>query len=161
LDYITEKAAEKGLYIIMNPSPFDEAVTPAVLERVSLFILNEIEGGQITGLTGPEGILAEMQRRFPDAGCALTLGKSGVLYGRGGELHRHGAYDVEAVDTTAAGDTFTGYFAGCLSRGYPPGEALRIASAASALAVSKMGAGSSVPMWDEVVSADLRLLPEK
>jgi ribokinase len=154
LEYIVSRAEERKLFIILNPSPFDGALTQTVLEKISLFIFNEIEGAQITGLTCPEAIIAETKTLFPRADCVLTLGENGVIYRRGSEIFRQSAFPAKVADTTAAGDTFTGYFISCLSRGFSPKKALRTASAASAITVSRMGAADSIPEWNEVLSSE-------
>jgi AraC-like DNA-binding protein len=89
----------------------------------------------------------------------LTLGKGGCIYSEGGENYYHPAYRVEAVDTTAAGDTFTGYFVALLANGLPYTDILRYASMASGIAVSRKGAAPSIPMLAEVEAAAATLLP--
>ena len=157
VDYIIQEAARRGMTIALNPSPFDERMLACDLGLVDLFLLNEVEGAQITGRQDPEEILAEMAARFPKAQVVLTLGKAGVCWQKGGERLRHGIYRVLVVDTTAAGDTFTGFFLGSLLRQLPVAEALRVASVASSLAVSRKGASSSIPTWEEVQQAKLEL----
>ena len=153
LECVVDKAFAKGLTVILNPAPFDGAVTANILAKTSLLICNGIEGAQITGLTEPSGILEVLRTRYPQTDCLLTLGENGVLYRRGGNVYRHGAYRVEAADTTAAGDTFIGYFIGGVSRGWEPDRCLEIASKAAAIAVSRPGAAASIPLWDEVLTA--------
>ena len=72
--------------------------------------MNEIEGKQITGKTEPEEILKVMRERYPEAGVVLTLGSDGAVCQDREELAKQEIFPVKAVDTTAAGDTFTGYF---------------------------------------------------
>jgi ribokinase len=100
-----------------------------------------------------------MRSRFPKASVVLTLGGDGVLYKDANTALSHAVYDVEVVDTTAAGDTFLGYFIASLAAKETISEALRLASAASALAVSRKGASSSIPALAEVLRAgsELRL----
>ena len=105
--------------------------------------------------TAPEDILREFRRRYPEAVVVLTLGKSGAVYDDGHTRCRHGIYKVPVVDTTAAGDTFTGFFLTAATAGMEPEEALRIASVASSLAVSRQGAAPSIPTMAEVLEADL------
>lgn len=152
---IIRAGARAGLKIALNPSPYNELMDRCDLGKVSLFFVNEVEAAQITGETGEEAILSAMRKKYPDAAVALTLGKKGAIYSSGGETLRHGVYRVPAVDTTAAGDTFTGYFLAALSRGEPSREALREASVASSLAVSQKGASPSIPWRKAVLEADL------
>jgi len=155
IPYMMERAAQKGMRIAFNPSPFDSAVLNYPLNFVSWFILNEIEGSEITGKNEPEEILACMAACFPQAAIVLTLGKDGVLYQDSVQKLTQGIYRVQAVDTTAAGDTFAGFFIASVIAGKKPAEALRLASAASALAVTRPGASSSIPTRDEVEKAEL------
>ena len=136
----------------MNPSPFDAELLQLPLEMVSFFFINEIEGRQITGFSEPERILAEMNRRFPNATLVLTLGGDGALCRMDGVTYRQCAYRVPVVDTTAAGDAFTGYFLAGIAQGLSPESLLDRASRAAAITVSKVGAVSSIP-WPEEVSA--------
>ena len=153
LPYLVDKAYEKGMTIALNPSPFDGKLQAVDLGKISIFLLNEVEGGQITGLTQPEEILAAMVERFPDAQIVLTLGKDGALYAHGTERHFQPIFPVQAVDTTAAGDTFTGYFLAGLTENLPIPEVLRRSAKASAIAVTQPGAVPSIPWRDEVLQA--------
>ena len=88
----------------------------------------------------------------------LTLGKSGCHYAEEGRRTSHGIYDTAAVDTTAAGDTFVGYFLSGLCLGNSIEDILTTASKASAIAVSRAGASVSIPDRQEVASADIHLI---
>lgn len=155
LDYIIEQARQREIKIALNPSPFDGAVRECDLSKVSYFLMNEIEGSQITGQTEPDSILLSMRNDYPSAATILTLGKEGVVYSADGATCEHGIYDIQVADTTAAGDTFTGFFLAALLNGEEIPEALRLASVASSLAVSRKGASPSIPQMDEVRSANL------
>lgn len=151
LPYIIDRAWERGMKIILNPSPMDECLKECDLRKVWLFILNEVEGTQLTGIKNPEEILWEMQRRYHDARIVLTLGAGGSMYAECGDILRQKAFPAEVVDTTGAGDTFTGYFVmEYLSYG-DAAEALRIASMASSIAVSRKGAAEAIPEMKEVI----------
>lgn len=150
---IMEKASAKGMKIVLNPSPMDGKIKALPLELVDIFMLNEIEGGEISGKAQPEEILDALQVRFPGAQVVLTLGSRGSVYMQGQTRIYQDIYKVKAVDTTAAGDTFTGFFISALLRGGTPGEALNTAAKASAIAVSRKGAAPSIPTWDEVQDA--------
>lgn len=157
IDYIIDKAYERGLKIALNPSPFDKAIEGCDLSKISLFLLNEVEGEQITGFSESDTILDVLMERYHEAKVVLTLGSEGVIYCDKNIRCSHGTYKVEVVDTTAAGDTFTGYFIHCLIHKRPVNEALQISSKASALAVSKAGATSSIPYWEDVMKVELKL----
>lgn len=150
LDYILRAAHAHGLKIALNPSPFEPALLKLPLENVDIFLVNEIEGFQLTGKRVPEEILQEAGRLFPHATVVLTLGGDGSLYRCGTHVIRQPIYRVPVVDTTAAGDTFTGYFLSALARGETPENGLRQAAAASAIAVSRSGATDSIPTLAEV-----------
>ena len=156
LPYIVEKAFEKGMQIALNPSPFNEKLDEVDLQKISIFLLNEVEGGQLTGCTEPEAILEALRRKFPRAKIVLTLGKDGAVYAGDGETFHQPIFPVQAVDTTAAGDTFTGYFLAGLTEGMPIPEILRMSAKASSIAVTRAGAVPSIPYREEV----MRLLAE-
>ncbi|MCR4830997.1 MAG: ribokinase [Pseudobutyrivibrio sp.] len=150
LPYIIDQAFAKGMTIILNPSPFDERLEECDLGKVSIFILNETEGQQMTGMTTPTTIVAALDASFANAKIMLTLGKGGSIYHHGDEELYQAAFDVEAVDTTAAGDTFTGFFVAGLLKKMPMRDTLIMATKAAALAVQKKGAAQSIPFMSEV-----------
>lgn len=153
---IIDRAYEKGMTIVWNPSPMNDVVFSCDLNKISLFVLNEIEGAQITGKTNYQEILTVMAERFPTAKVVLTLGSEGAIYWDGTKQYQHGIYDVKVVDTTAAGDTFLGFFTALLEK-CGPEESLRLASVASSLAVSTAGASNSIPALNTVRTAQLSI----
>lgn len=180
IPYIVRRAHEKGMKIILNPSPMDEKIFQIPLDEIDCLILNEVEAlGLISNADcdnqEPDGnaIMKKLKEKFPDMEILLTLGEKGSVYcGRAGSgcdesgigmtggksssgmpdgenvLHQE-AYKVQAVDTTAAGDTFTGYFLAQRMNGADVKQALAMASAASALAVSRKGVAPSIPEREE------------
>lgn len=155
LDYIIDKAYEKGMMIVLNPSPYDSALAYCDLSKVRLFLVNEIEGCQITGAKEPEESLAKMKVLYPKAKMVLTLGGDGSVYQDETGIYHQGIFKVRTVDTTAAGDTFTGYFISSIINQIPVQQGLKLAAKASAIAVSRSGAATSIPLLEEVLSADL------
>lgn len=153
LDYIIEKASEKEMQIILNPSPYNNKLDKCNLNKVTMFLVNEIEGGQITGENNPDEILKKFSQMYPQASVVLTLGGDGAVYQDKTGVYRQGIFPVKAVDTTAAGDTFTGYFLASVLERMSPQEGLRMAAKASSIAVSRPGAAASVPMRNEVMEA--------
>lgn len=153
LPYIVDRAYEKGMQIALNPSPFNEKLNAVDMKKISIFLLNEVEGGQITGLTEPDEVLDKMREMFPHAKIVLTLGKDGAKYAEGEDVYDQPIYPVEAVDTTAAGDTFTGYFLAGLIEGMPIPEILKMSAKASSIAVTRKGAVPSIPYRAEVMEA--------
>lgn len=85
------------------------------------------------------------------------MGGDGSVYFDGTKIYRRGIYKVNAVDTTAAGDTFTGYFLNGILTGMYPEEILKMSAKASAMAVSKHGAADSIPFKDEVLARQLEM----
>lgn len=144
-------AYERGARIVLNPSPINEKVLSCDLAKVSLFLLNEIEGEQLTGEKGISGIIKKMLELYPKAEFVLTLGKEGSVYFSNHDKYCCKGYKVEAIDTTAAGDTFTGYYLEEMLRGKPIKECLDFASAAAAIAVTREGAVSSIPLREQVI----------
>ncbi len=155
LDYIIDRAYETGMMIILNPSPYDSALDACDFSKISMFLLNEVEGGQVTGEKETDAILEKLKEIYPDAKVVLTLGGEGSVYQYKDEQYRQGIYPVKAVDTTAAGDTFTGYFISSVLEGLPVPEGLKLAAKASAIAVSRQGATASIPLREEVLKAEL------
>lgn len=151
LDYIIDRAYKKKMMVILNPSPFDSALEKCDLTKISLFLMNEIEGFQITGEKAPDRILAKVKELYPKAKVVLTLGGDGSVYQDETGIYRQGIFKVKAVDTTAAGDTFTGYFISSIIDGMPVQDGLKLAAKASAIAVSRPGATASIPVRSEVV----------
>lgn len=151
LDYIIDRAYKKKMMVILNPSPFDSALEKCDLTKISLFLMNEIEGFQITGEKAPDRILAKVKELYPKAKVVLTLGGDGSVYQDETGIYRQGIFKVKAVDTTAAGDTFTGYFISSVIDGMPVQDGLKLAAKASAIAVSRPGATASIPVRSEVV----------
>ena len=148
------KAAEKGLAIIFNPSPVSREMLSYPLETVSWFLLNEIEGEALTGETDPGRILDVLAKKFPNGSVVLTLGANGAWAMDRGQRFFQPAFEVQAMDTTAAGDTFTGFFLAGISSGMPIPDALRRAAFASSIAVSRKGAADSIPTAEEVSLAE-------
>jgi ribokinase len=150
LDYIIDKAYEIGMKIILNPSPMDDRMRLVDFNKITWLLLNEVEGEGITGKQSPDDILNQLKGKFPDTNIVLTLGRKGSVCICGeGKFHQD-IFQVEAVDTTAAGDTYTGYLVACMAEGKSIKDALRYASAASAISVTRNGASSSVPVRQEV-----------
>lgn len=151
LGYIIDRAYDRGMTIVLNPSPFDENLSGCDLSKVSVFLINEVEGSQITGEKDPERILEKLAETYPGTHVVLTLGSEGSVYQADGCRIRQNIYHVETVDTTAAGDTFTGYFVASLLEGLDVAECMDLAAKASALSVTRQGASPSIPRRQEVL----------
>lgn len=151
--YIIEKAYEKGMTIVLNPSPMNDDIGMLPLDEVDVFFVNETEGAALSGCGASEGedkISEKLCERFPESMIVLTLGEKGAVYRDGNEYLKIPAKKVEAVDTTAAGDTFTGYFLSGLLNGKSRRECMELASEASAITVTRPGAAPSIPFIKEL-----------
>ena len=153
MPYIVDQAYARGMTIALNPSPFDEKLKAVDMGKISIFLLNEVEGGQITGLTDPDDIIAKLLELYPKARIVLTLGGDGAVYADATQKHYQPIFKVQAVDTTAAGDTFSGYFLAGLCDGMAIPDVLRMSAKASSIAVSRVGAVPSIPYRAEVEEA--------
>ncbi|HWR12457.1 MAG TPA: ribokinase [Rectinemataceae bacterium] len=147
---IMRAAKARGMTIVMNPSPYDGNIATYPLELIDIFMLNEIEVVDLAGGGEPEAAAWALGKRFPEARIVVTLGAEGSLCIEKGCLIRQKAYKVKAVDTTAAGDTFTGYFLAGLLEGMDTGKALDLGARAASICVTRMGAADSVPLRAEV-----------
>ena len=146
------KAHAKGMKIAFNAAPMNEKVFTYPLEYVDLFIVNEVEGRGLakTERTDYEGIIEALQKEYPGNEILLTVGGDGSYYIHGDTVIHQEAFPVEAVDTTAAGDTFTGFYLASILQKKEPSEALRIASKASSICVQYKGAAVSIPSAEDL-----------
>lgn len=152
VDYIVEQAYKRGMCIVLNPSPFNARIDRIQFQKLSYLVLNEVELCGISGCKDHEDGLRYLKQAYPWLKVILTLGDKGSIFVSGTQEWRQAAFKVDTVDTTAAGDTFTGYFIAELSKGTPPAQILRLASAAAAVAVSRKGAASSIPSREELLA---------
>ncbi|CDC62568.1 putative uncharacterized protein [Clostridium sp. CAG:448] len=150
--YMVERAYKAGMRVVLNPSPYNEELADIPFEKVAYLLLNETEGRQITDKSDPDAILSALRGSYPSLCVVLTLGENGAIYDDGHIRTRQPIFSVPVADTTAAGDTFTGYFVTAIANGSSPAEALRPASAASAISVSRKGASPSIPQKEEVAA---------
>ncbi len=154
VDYIIDQAKERGMIVALNPSPFNEKIKSYDLSKVDYLLVNEVESALLTGCNDPEKMADAIHEQYPDANVVLTLGCAGsVFVGKDGSMLTSGIYETNAVDTTAAGDTYTGFF---LSEALTTGDietALKNAAIASGISVSRPGASQSIPSIAEVRAA--------
>ncbi|MEG2928699.1 MAG: ribokinase [Oscillospiraceae bacterium] len=157
LDYIIRTAHARGMRIILNPSPITPELLRMPLELVDCFMMNEIEAFELSGEKDPDKAIEVLKAKYPYARFVITLGKRGVKYYDGEKTYYNRTYNVKAVDTTGAGDTFTGYFMAGFIKGKPSQEIIATAAKAAAMSVTKKGATESIPTIDEVECAPLEL----
>jgi len=143
-------AHEIGMNIYFNPAPITKEVFKYPLEKINYFIINEIEGRELTNEKYPDNILLIMKKKFPEALTVLTLGKNGVVALLKDKTLKISCFKVKVIDTTGAGDTFIGYFLSELSKNKPLKESLLFASKAASITVSRQGAAQSIPFREEI-----------
>lgn len=151
LAHAIDAAKRRGMWVALNPSPVNDSLFVEELGMIDCFILNEGEAARLTGVSGShEELLRAMGERYPGASVVLTLGEDGSLSSSPSGIVRQEAFVTEVADTTAAGDTFTGYFLAEMANGSAPSRSLEVASAAASIAVSRRGAAPSIPRRCEV-----------
>lgn len=160
LELIIRKAKEKEMKICLNPSPFEDYLLGLPLDEIDLFAVNEIEMSQLIGEKINDNIdsyrkaLINASKKYPQTDILLTLGDKGSLF-----LTKDNPMNIiyspivktDVVDTTAAGDTFLGYFLSSVINGKTFECALKTATKASSIAVSRLGAMDSIPFSTEVI----------
>lgn len=150
IDYIIDVAFEKNMFIILNPSPINEDLLKIDLNKINMIIMNEREAEDISGEKNKEEIIDKLKKSYKNLKVVITFGKNGSIYFDEKSIFSQDAYKVDVIDTTGAGDTFTGYFVGLLAKSYDVKECLKYASLASALAVGVKGASNSIPEFSDV-----------
>lgn len=150
IDYIIEVAKAKQMKIYLNPSPINENLNKYNMQAIDGIFVNEHEGAYLAGKEKVEDILDSLASKYPELEIILTFGDKGAYYRHKDINIFQPAYKVDAVDTTAAGDTFTGYFIALRQQGKSIEESLQKASKASSITVSRKGASISIPKIAEV-----------
>lgn len=150
-------AKENGVTTILNPAPAQK-IDPAVLKLTDLIIPNETESSALTGIIiTDETSMLMSAAKFAQMGVRnliITVGAKGAFYCTQDGYNFIPAFKVDAVDTTAAGDTFIGALSSQLKQDMSNIEkALVYAQRASSLAVQKMGALPSIPTKDQIIAA--------
>ncbi|WP_298503987.1 ribokinase [uncultured Sphaerochaeta sp.] len=155
IDYLIKNAKRRGMKVCMNVAPFDPSALSLPLELIDILVVNEIEGAGLADMrqtSDYKAILERLVTRYPASEILLTIGKQGCWYAFKDLRVHHDIYDTPVVDTTAAGDTFIGYYLASIARGCSIRQALQYASKAAGLAVSRPGAMASIPLAEEVFS---------
>lgn len=150
LDAVLRLAGRRRCRVAFNVAPADGREADYDLRDVALLIVNEVEAAALGRRSEPRAALAALTERYPDADVVLTLGGEGLLHGKTSAVTAMPAYPAEAVDETAAGDSFIGFLMAALLAGETMPQALRAGSAAGALAVGTLGAASSIPTLSAV-----------
>lgn len=149
---ICDIASGAGKKVILNVAPACK-IEAEVLQKVDILVVNETEAEMISGAEidkmGKENVVDSLLSLGVKS-VVLTLGKKGCVMKDQDQQYVVPAFSVKAIDTTAAGDTFCGALAAELGRGHGWEQALRFASAASAICVTRLGAQPSIPSEEEV-----------
>jgi ribokinase len=154
LDTLFRAAKERGITIVCNATP-EPSEGRSLLALADVLIVNEQEAAELAG-TDAGGDWASFAQRLAKMGPAtviLTLGSSGALVWHDGNVTEVPTIAVDVVDTTGAGDAFSGAFTALLSAGASAEEAAAKAVIAGSLAVSKAGAQPSIATREEIDSA--------
>lgn len=139
-------ARAQGVCVVLNAAPA-QALPDALLQSVDILVVNE---GELATVSKHQGSIAECLERIAVPTVVVTLGHHGCCARVQGQWVLQPAFPIIPVDTTAAGDTFCGGLVAALSQGADMAQALRVASAAGALACTRLGAQSSIPNTAEV-----------
>ena len=136
-----EMAKQLGLRVVYAAAPFDAGAVQAVLPHIDMLIMNQVEADQLTNALGLRPDQLDVQD------VIITLGADGCRWfdNQMGRVHEHAAIPADVVDTTGAGDTFTGYILAGLDRGMPMEQAIRLASQAASIMVSRQGTADVIP----------------
>ncbi|SFL03807.1 ribokinase [Shimia haliotis] len=144
---MAKTARDLGLYVAYAAAPFDASATAAILPYLDFLILNEVEAEQLAQSIGktPEALGI--------ADVIITLGAKGARWINGSQTRDFPAMPVTAVDTTGAGDTFTGFVLAARDRGLPMEQAIALAMRAAALMVTRHGTADVIPDLKDVDEA--------
>lgn len=143
-EYAAATAQALGLRVVYAAAPFNEAAVARVLGRVDLLVLNEVEAAQLETATGKDISALGV----PDV--VVTLGAKGCKWVSNNAINTFDAYPADALDTTGAGDTFTGYLVAGLDRGMAMEGAIDLALKAAALMVMRRGTADVIPDLKEI-----------
>lgn len=147
-------AKKHGVQVVLNPAPA-QPLPDSLLTLIDIITPNETEAEILTGVrVTDEQSAVKSAEVFHQKGIScviITLGAKGVFISRNGENHIIKGFSVQAVDTTAAGDTFNGGFVTALLEGQSFEAAIRFAQAAAAISVTRPGAQPSIPTKQETL----------
>jgi len=152
--HVLKRGRELGKIVILNPAPASAPLPADWYSLIDYLIPNESEATMLTGLPVDSVASADVAATALLAAGAskviITLGAHGSLFASKSRSQHFAAPKVQAVDTTAAGDTFVGGFAAALAEGRSESEAIAFGQIAAALSVTRAGAQPSIPTFNEV-----------
>lgn len=141
-----QAAKKQGVQVVLNAAPA-QAMPAEILPLIDILIVNE---GELMALADETRSVEWALEKLSCQSVVVTLGAKGCLARHKGTVYQQAAFPIQAIDTTAAGDTFCGVLVAKLSQGTDWPAALRVANAASALTCLTLGAQSSIPTAPEV-----------
>ena len=149
--YIAQRCMELNIPLAFNPSPISQELLDTFpFDAVRYLLVNETEAYEITHHTAPEKVAKSLLEKYPSIRLVMTLGGDGAYYADREQVIRQDAFPLEAVDTTGAGDTFSGIFLGLIGQGWDCGKALCFGCAAAAIAVTRSGAAAAIPSMEQI-----------
>lgn len=159
VEYVAEKAQKKGIKVILNPAPA-RALSDNLLKHLYIIIPNKSEAEILSGIKVSDIESAKQAADIISAKgvdiVVITLGSQGALIKEYSDYHFVDALKVEALDTTAAGDTFCGSVCVGLSEGKSILDSVKLAARAAAITVTRMGAQASIPYRSELSSLNIQ-----
>jgi len=148
--FVIREMAQRGAALVVNPSPLHPDVEAWPMGQARMLVLNHDEARMLVHETDPSRQLDALHARYPGPAIVLTLGTDGAWWSHRDQREHVPADTVTAVDSTAAGDTFSGYLLAGLAAGRPPVAAMRLAARAAAVTVSRHGSLQSIPSIEEL-----------
>lgn len=153
VEFVAGMCSDASTKFILNPAPA-ASLSHSLLEKCWLITPNEHEASILSGIQVSDLETAEKAAIVLHGkgveNVLITLGENGSLLYSGGQSQSFPSMPVSAVDTTAAGDVFSGTLAAAISQGSTLQEAIRFASAAAAISVTREGAQPSIPFFEEI-----------
>jgi ribokinase len=150
LSDMVEMALDAGLKVALNPAPMTAAIRSLPLHRLDTLIVNQGEAQALCDQIEIDDVVSALAESLPQTRVVITLGGDGAILIVGGSVTKVPAFATKVVDTTAAGDTFVGYFLAGLVGGLSDLQALERASEAASLAVQSLGAIPSIPKLEQL-----------
>ncbi len=150
ISHLIEQANEQGLTICFNPAPYGPEIQTYALDKVDILVVNETEGMGLAKVNSTEFLIDRLADAYADAEIILTLGEKGSIYRSAQDCLEVPANLVEVVDTTAAGDTFIGYYLAGKAAHLSVVESLQRATRAAGLCATRPGAMDSIPANNEI-----------
>jgi ribokinase len=155
--HVAWMAHAANIPVVLNPAPARE-IDPSIMPLIYCITPNEHEAVLLSGIFPPDPeLVSEMAPEIQKKGVQnviITLGSKGAFFHKGPHKEIVPGIPVQAVDTTAAGDTFNGYLVVELAKGKTFGEAISVANKAAAISVTRMGAQPSIPYSNEISTND-------